>query len=90
MMAEYYWRYFGGFIHILPFLALAAIFALLVGCSEEDPPPKVSANLCLYLQGGAKLAGPYDTKKECDTAQENLPQGVCKPCQEKLPQQGKK
>ena len=90
MMVGNYWRYFRGIIHILPFLALAAILALLTGCSEEEKKPVVSANLCLYLQGGAKLAGPYDTKKECDTAQENLPQAVCKPCKEKLPQQGKK
>ena len=90
MMAGNDWRHFGRFIHILTFLALAAIFALLTGCSEEEIKPKVSANLCLYLPGGAKLAGPYDTKKACDTAQENLPGGMCKPCQDKLPEQGKK
>ncbi len=90
MMAENRWRHSGKFNHILTFLALAVIFALLTGCSEEEKKPKVSANLCLFLPGGAELAGPYDTKKECDTAQENLPQGVCKPCQDKLPEQGKK
>ena len=87
MMAGNCWRYSEKFIHILTFLALAVIFALLTGCSEEEKKPEVSANLCLFLPGGVELAGPYDTKKECDTAQENLPQAVCKPCQDKLSQQ---
>jgi hypothetical protein len=59
---------------LLPLLVLA-------GCGEDAPKkPLVSANLCVYLPNGMTL-GPYDTDKECGTARENMPGGVCTPCQ---------
>jgi hypothetical protein len=86
-MASTLWNHFSSSVRILPFLAIATLFVLAMGCSsEEEKKPQVSANLCLFLPNGNKLGGPYDTKKACDTAQENLPQSECKPCQEKNPQ----
>ena len=86
-MASTLWKNIWLSFRILPFLALATLFVLAVGCSsEEEQKPKVSANLCLFLPNGTLLGGPYDTKKACDTAQENLPQSECKPCPDKNPQ----
>ena len=60
---------------------LALSLALVAACSEEAPKkPAVSENLCVVLPNGMTL-GPYDTKKECDTARENMPGGECKPCE---------
>jgi hypothetical protein len=59
---------------------LALIF--LAGCSEEEKKPTISANLCLTLPNGMVL-GPYDTKKECHTARENMPDGKCHICAKK-------
>lgn len=68
----------------LPLLALAALLLILAGCSEEEKKPVVSANLCLTMPNGMVL-GPYDTKQQCETARENMPEGKCHPCKEGQP-----
>lgn len=65
----------------LSVLFLTGLF-LLGGCSEEEKEPAVSANLCLTLPNNMVL-GPYDTKEACQTARENMPDGVCAPCEKK-------
>ncbi len=63
-------------------LLFVLVLVFLVGCSEEEKKPAVSANLCLTLPNGMVL-GPYDTKKECQTARENMPEGKCQVCEKK-------
>ncbi len=66
---------------LLSGLLLMGLF-FLGGCSEEEKKPEVSANLCLTLPNEMVL-GPYDTKEACQTARENMPDGVCAPCEQK-------
>jgi hypothetical protein len=66
---------------LLSGLLLMGLF-LLGGCSEEEKKPEISANLCLTLPNEMVL-GPYDTKEACQTARENMPDGVCATCEKK-------
>ncbi len=62
---------------------LLALALFAAACSDQEKKEaKASANLCLTLPNEMVL-GPYDTKGECATAKENMPNSVCAPCKEK-------
>ena len=63
-------------------LLFVLVLVFLAGCSEEKKKTVVSANLCLTLPNGMIL-GPYDTKQECQTARDNMPDGKCQVCAKK-------